>query len=87
MLLLRCDFCIWAVSVSVRIHTSGESRNTDGDLATAFLAEGDSPHSQFDKSQPQTLSALGTKAYMSLFSIFLPVAAVAASCTWAGVCD
>lgn len=87
MLLLRCDSRVWMVSVSVRIHTSVESRNTDGYLATAFLAEGDSPHSQFDKSQPQTPFALGMQAYMSLFSIFLPVVAVAVSCTWACVCD
>lgn len=55
-----------------------ESRNTDGGLATAFLAKGDSPHSRFDRSQLQTPFALGTQAFMSLSSSFLPATAVAA---------
>lgn len=40
--------------------------NTDRGLATAFLAEGESSHSQFDKSQLQTPFALGMQAFMSL---------------------
>lgn len=69
------------------ICMSSESRNTDGGLATAFLAEGDSSLSQFDKPQLQTPFALGTQAFMSLFSIFLLAVAVAASCLLACVCD
>jgi len=61
--------------------------NTDGGLATAFLAGGDSSPSHFDKSQLQTLLALGMQAFMSLFSIFLPATAVAASCTLACLWD
>ena len=43
--------------------------------------------SQFDKSQLETPFALGMHAFMSLFSIFLPATAVAASCTLACICD
>lgn len=64
-----------------------DSGNTDGGLATAFLAKGDSSHYRFDKSQLLTPFALGSWAFMSLFSSFLPATAVAASCTVAFVCD
>lgn len=64
-----------------------ESRNTDGGLGIAFLAKGDSPHSRFDKSQLLTAFALGTQAFMSLFSSFLPATAATASCTLVFVCD
>lgn len=85
MLLLHCNIGYgWFLQV---LCTSSESRNTDGGLATAFLAEGDSSHSQFDKSQLQTPFALGTQAFMSLLSIFLPATAVAAFCTLARVYD
>lgn len=67
--------------MSVMICTSSESTDTDVGLATAFLPEGDSSHSQFDKALLQTHVALGMQALMSLLSIFLPAMAVAASCT------
>lgn len=86
MTLLPCELWVWVVSV-LGLGTCGESRNTDGGLATAFLAKGDSPHSRFDKSQLLTPFALGTQAFMSLFSSFLPATAVAASHTSAFVCD
>lgn len=63
------------------------SGNTDGGLAAAFLAKGDSPHSRSDKSQPLTTFALGIQAFMSLYSSFLPATAVASSCSLPFVCD